>query len=173
MGLWGSGGALTPALVLREWGRPGPDPAALPGEGLGGQPIPSGYRAGEWGAPERGAEGWGCRGGGADAVGPHSAWPCWAQGDVAALEGGESLSRPCLTMGGLSRIPGSLPLRSGQRLFPPPVGRVLSSGRQGTWVAEPTAGPGLRPLEGWGQQALTGGPPSLPVLPAQRVAAVS
>ena len=47
VGVWGSGGVLTPTPVFREWGRPGPDPAALPGEGLGGQPVPPGHRAGE------------------------------------------------------------------------------------------------------------------------------
>lgn len=43
---WVGGGrwcALTPAPVLREWGRPGPHPAALSGEGLGGQSVPPGH----------------------------------------------------------------------------------------------------------------------------------
>lgn len=109
VGLWGSGGVLTPTPVFREWGRPGPDPAALPGEGLGGQPIPPGHRAGEWGAPGSGAEGWGCQGGGADAEGPHSARPCWEQGDVAALEGGEPPSRPSFMMGACLTSQGPCP----------------------------------------------------------------
>lgn len=47
----GGGGTccpLTLSCLCRERGWTGTDPAALPGKGLGGQPLPTGHRAGEW-----------------------------------------------------------------------------------------------------------------------------
>lgn len=47
-GVGGTCCPLIPSCLRRERGWAGTDPAALPGEGLGGQPLPAGHRAGEW-----------------------------------------------------------------------------------------------------------------------------